>query len=239
MVRVHRERAPEWAGFTVEQPAASVRVLPLRPVSYQRRSVPELERQRVLPARRANGRRSARSHCPGASTPSPGVSTSGSASTAVCRFRMGLHPPSRVRPAAILGPGPWLHVERTPAPAYLVACYETRDPSRPSRRSSTRSPTRLRAGAHRGRPCRTSASRCLHPDPARPCIGVDLPPCSPPGDSLGACCSRDVDLPTAARGVGISRRIGRRASHPPTSLDDRGWHERRRSVRATGSTVGR
>ena len=203
MVRVTLA-GPELEGLTVEQPAASVRLLLPSP-GAARAGHADLERQRVPPARRATAHASGRSRR-AASTPTPSSSTSRSSSTAVGSRRSGRRRPSpatrrRSRVRAVATP-----IDRD-APAFLLAGDETAIPAISQLLEAC--PPRRRCRCTSRSPTRTLGSRCLTIR-ARPSSGATCRPgrrpatrSSPP--SRGADLGPDTRVWVAGEAAAVQR----------------------------------
>jgi len=180
-----------------------------------RRSGPELERQRVPPARRATAD-DPHVHALARRPRGPGARRRDRRPRWRCRVRMGC-----VGRAGSAGRGPRARAVATPSIGTppRISSPGTRPRSRPSRRSSTRSPTRRRCRCASRSPMRTAASRCRS-IPARPCSGSISHPARLPATRLGAAV-RDVDLPDGAAvwAAGEAAAVQRIRRH---LFDDRG-----------------
>ena len=213
----------ELAGFTVEQPAASVRVL-LPSSGAGELVVPSWNgNEFLLP----DGRRpTIRTFTPWHADPEAleldvGVVVHGGG--VASDWAVSAEPG---RPAAISRSWPRVH-RRPRHAAYLVAGDETAIPAiTPGR--SMRSPARRRSRC--GSKSRTpTAAFALATHPGATVEWCDLPSGAPPGDELGAAV-RDVDLPDGARvwAAGEAAAVQRIRRH---LFDDRGLAQAQTSVR--------
>ncbi len=209
MVRVTLGGA-ELAGFTVEQPAASVRVLLPTPGGGRSRG-PELERQRVPPARRDVARRSARSRRggvdPDALELDVGIVVHGGG--VASDWALSAEPGES---AAISGPGRGYTVDAD-APAYLVAGDETAIPAITQVLDAVPDAD-ARAGARRSRPLRrppraAGASRrdrrvVRSRSPGRLRATRSAPPCATWSSRTAPGCGRPAKPPPCSASAAIS-----------------------------------
>jgi len=221
MVRV-TVSGPELAAFTVEHPAASVRVL-LPSSGATGVVVPSWNgNEFLLP----DGRRpTIRTFTPWRVDPEAleldvgiVVHGGGVASEWAASAEPG-------RPAAISGPGRGYTVDRD-APAYLVAGDETAIPAITQVLDAIPDETPVQV---RIEVAHADGRLALPEHPGATVQWFDLPPGAPPGDALGAAV-RDVDLPDGARvwAAGEAAAVQRIRRH---LFDDRGLARAQTSVR--------
>jgi NADPH-dependent ferric siderophore reductase len=221
MVRV-TVSGPELAGFTVEQPAASVRVL-LPSSGAADVVVPSWNgNEFLLP----DGRRpTIRTFTPWRVDPEAleldvGIVFHGSG--VASEWAASAEPG---RPAAISGPGRGYTVDRD-APAYLVAGDETAIPAITQVLDAIPDETPVQV---RIEVAHADGRLALPEHPGATVLWSDLTPGAPPGDALGAAV-RDVDLPDGARvwAAGEAAAVQRIRRH---LFDDRGLARAQTSVR--------
>jgi NADPH-dependent ferric siderophore reductase len=213
---------PELKGFTVEQPAASVRVL-LPSSGGADLVVPSWNGNEFL---MPDGRRpTIRTFTPWRVDPEDleldvGIVVHGGG--VASDWGVSAEPG---RPAAISGPGRGYTVDRD-APAYLVAGDETAIPAITQVLDAIPGETPVQV---RVEVAHSDGRLALPAHPRATVEWCDLPPGAPPGDALGAAV-RDVDLPNGTRvwAAGEAAAVQRIRRH---LFDDRGLPRAQTSVR--------